>query len=170
MLPQNAPVCQQKIHNQTFFVFSEIVALFCFKDYNKAYYKWERIMKYSKARIATLLLVTAGILAGGLFLYGMARSGSPIPCLFHKLTGLSCPGCGNTRAVLALLQLDLIGAFSYNLLFPVEFFYLGFVYIRCAVNYLSAGRFTYRSPAPVLDYAILGSLLLWWVIRNILHI
>lgn len=127
-------------------------------------------MKHSKTRIAILLLVTAGILTGGLFLYIMARSGYPVPCIFNKLTGLSCPGCGNTRAVLALLRLDLIGAFTYNPMFPVEFFYLGFVYIRCAADYLRTGRFSYRSPAPVFDYAILGSLLLWWVIRNILHI
>lgn len=127
-------------------------------------------MKHSKTRIAILLLVTAGILTGGLFLYITARLGYPVPCIFNKLTGLSCPGCGNTRAVLALLRLDLIGAFTYNPMFPVEFFYLGFVYIRCAVSYLTTGRFSYRSPAPVFDYAILGSLLLWWVIRNILHI
>ena len=26
-----------------------------------------------------------------------------IPCLFHELTGFYCPGCGGTRAVLALV-------------------------------------------------------------------
>ena len=30
------------------------------------------------------------------------------PCMFHALTGFSCPGCGSTRAVSALLRFDLL--------------------------------------------------------------
>ena len=30
------------------------------------------------------------------------------PCMFHALTGFSCPGCGSTRAVSALFRLSLI--------------------------------------------------------------
>lgn len=29
------------------------------------------------------------------------------PCMFHSLTGFSCPGCGCTRAITALLQGDI---------------------------------------------------------------
>lgn len=38
------------------------------------------------------------------------------PCLFHKLTGLYCPGCGSTRAVHALLHGDVATAARFNIL------------------------------------------------------
>lgn len=37
-----------------------------------------------------------------------------IPCLFHQLTGLHCPGCGGTRAVRCLIQADFLGAVRQN--------------------------------------------------------
>ena len=36
------------------------------------------------------------------------------PCLFHTLTGFSCPGCGCTRAVIALLRGDFLQSLCYN--------------------------------------------------------
>lgn len=38
------------------------------------------------------------------------------PCIFHRVTGLHCPGCGNTRALHALLHGDVAASLSYNLL------------------------------------------------------
>lgn len=37
-----------------------------------------------------------------------------IGCVFQALLGIPCPGCGMTRAVLALLRLDLAAAFAYH--------------------------------------------------------
>lgn len=37
-------------------------------------------------------------------------------CLFKKLTGLDCPGCGSTRALYSLLHGRLVEAADYNLL------------------------------------------------------
>lgn len=38
-------------------------------------------------------------------------------CVFKGITGLSCPGCGMTRAWLAALKLDLAAAVAYHPLF-----------------------------------------------------
>lgn len=40
-----------------------------------------------------------------------------VPCLIKFTTGISCAGCGMTRAWLSALRLDLAAAFSYHPLF-----------------------------------------------------
>lgn len=42
-------------------------------------------------------------------------AGNPFPpCLFRTLTGFYCPGCGMTRALHALVHLDLVTALRMN--------------------------------------------------------
>ncbi len=36
------------------------------------------------------------------------------PCFFHEITGYYCPGCGGTRAILALLRGSLIECVCYH--------------------------------------------------------
>ena len=56
-----------------------------------------------------------------------------IPCIFHELTGLYCPGCGGNRVVLSLIKLNPYQALKYNLLItfliPFFFIYLFYKYI-----------------------------------------
>ena len=42
-----------------------------------------------------------------------------IGCPIKYLTGVSCMGCGMTRAYLSLLRLDFASAFRYHPLFPI---------------------------------------------------
>ncbi|REK71861.1 DUF2752 domain-containing protein [Paenibacillus paeoniae] len=54
--------------------------------------------------------------AGGL-LYAkvwLPVTGLAVPCPFHAVTGLYCPGCGVTRAALSLLDMDVYQAFRFN--------------------------------------------------------
>ena len=39
-----------------------------------------------------------------------------IPCIFHKITGFYCPGCGITRAIKALLKGDIYTSIRNNAL------------------------------------------------------
>jgi len=69
-------------------------------------------------RVATLVLGLG--LVGGLavlFFFNPSAYGIYPVCLFHKWTGLNCPGCGGTRAAYALLHGRLVTAFHDNALF-----------------------------------------------------
>ena len=59
------------------------------------------------------LLFGCGIaLAAGLLYAHLVRvTGFGIPCVFHTITGLDCPGCGVTRMC---LWLDFAAAYRYN--------------------------------------------------------
>ncbi len=58
----------------------------------------------------------------------LPATGIGVPCLFHELTGLYCPGCGITHAAQSLAGLDFVRAFEYNPLvfglFPLFVAYL----------------------------------------------
>ncbi len=72
-----------------------------------------------RLRVALAICGTAAAIVLLLLLRAIPPGeGSPWPgCIFHKLTGLYCPACGNTRALHALLHFDIPACFSRNALF-----------------------------------------------------
>lgn len=124
-----------------------------------------------KRRILRLFVMTSLFLigVGGIGLL-LSHLGVGIPCILYKITGLRCPGCGNTRAILSLLQLDIRKALQYNWFFPVEMIYLLWVFAVAAVSYIRGGKFSYHPSRGVLEWVLLIALAGWFVVRNILHI
>ena len=54
---------------------------------------------------------------------------SNIGCVFRRFFGIVCPGCGLTRALISLFQLDFSASFTYHpFLFTVPLLYLYFLY------------------------------------------
>lgn len=64
------------------------------------------------------------IMLSGIYLlrmYDPNAVGNPfLACMFHKMTGLYCPGCGLTRALHALVHFDLPRAMRMNVFFIVS--------------------------------------------------
>lgn len=82
-----------------------------------------------------------------------------IPCVFHELTGLYCPGCGITRSALSLLELDFYQAFRYNaLVFIIIPMYLMYI-VTCKLKMLRISNF--------LMAIMLIATLTFGVLRNI---
>ena len=60
-------------------------------------------------------LRTAGIFFGLAYYIVTQLTPLRIPCLFQKVTGLACPGCGISHFCICLLHLDFLGAARENL-------------------------------------------------------
>jgi len=74
------------------------------------------------AKIFLILLVLAGIyirLSGQAF-----ETVYFLPCIFKGVTGIPCPGCGMTRACLAILQGEFSTAWRYH---PFSFLLIGLI-------------------------------------------
>lgn len=56
------------------------------------------------------LIIAAAVLAA----YAVWSCFLPMKCPILWLTGVSCPGCGITRALLSVCKLDFAAAWSYN--------------------------------------------------------
>lgn len=62
-----------------------------------------------------------------------------MPCMFHAMTGLYCPGCGGTRAVKALLRGDVWLSFCYHPLVPYMAL-VGVIFLVSYAIYLKTGK------------------------------
>lgn len=78
--------------------------------------------------IWSLLLLTMLVLLSFLYLFLNRKYGISIPCVFYEITGFYCPGCGVTRVIFSLLQLDFMQAIYYNVLIVVLIPIFLFVY------------------------------------------
>lgn len=108
-----------------------------------------------------------------LLLIGLAYAGFVqivgwgIPCPLRHFTGLQCPGCGLTRMCMALLHLDFHAAFAANpailCLLPV------FAVNSIQLVWLYIYRAKTRSvPTDILNWLMIGVLVIFGVLRNIL--
>ncbi|KAF1712619.1 hypothetical protein CSC70_03720 [Pseudoxanthomonas kalamensis DSM 18571] len=82
----------------------------------------------------TALLAVAGV--GALSVVSRIdpnAQGSLLPeCPFHALTGLYCPGCGSTRCLHALTQLDVLQALTMNPLLTLALPFIALMALNAA--------------------------------------
>lgn len=115
------------------------------------------------------LVVLAGIAAVLAILVGDgdgALAGG-VPCWFHWLTGLHCPGCGATRSVRSLVAGDVSQALAYNGLVMV-LAPLGLYWLVVRIADTLRGRRSARLHLPDwLGWAIIVAVLIFGALRNI---
>lgn len=79
--------------------------------------------------------------AGGLGVFGALLWAKALPCAFARVFHTPCPGCGSTRAVLALVRGDVHDLLRYNPLGPAVAVLLVVLGAQSFVSVLSHGDF-----------------------------
>lgn len=108
-------------------------------------------------------------MAGLLYGIFVSYTGLAIPCLFRKVTGLLCPGCGVTGMCVALLHLDWKGAFSCHPVLFVLLLPLTAAFICSAAGYVQDGRFRFARWQNFILYVSVAALAIFGVVRNLVR-
>lgn len=122
-------------------------------------------------KIFLISLCLTAAFGGLLWIFAVVRIPVP-PCLFYRLTGLYCPGCGGTRAWIALVH----GRFLRSLLYhPVVLYGSGIYLVYAARNLLTLlpGRphsclFSGMAFRNAYLYGAAALIFLNWIVKNVL--
>lgn len=122
-----------------------------------------------KKRLLRIALIGGGLLALAVG-YGVFYNltGYGIPCMLHQTTGLDCPGCGLTRAIAAVVWLDLAAAFGFNALWPLYAAYCLWCGTAMAAAYVKRGEVGYLPGKTWMHAVILSAVVAYGILRNFL--
>lgn len=88
------------------------------------------------------------------------------PCSFYTLTGYYCPGCGGTRAVIALLQGRFFLSLYYHPFVPYMASYYVLYEISHTLDLITHGKVRGMRFCPSYFYIGIALILLQWVGKN----
>lgn len=89
-------------------------------------------------------------------------------CVFHKVTGLDCPGCGMTRASIAIVKFEFIESIKFNVTVMYGFIcYIVFMIVQTSHKYFGTKGFSEKLVG-ILIYIGVAVLILQFFIKIIL--
>lgn len=121
-----------------------------------------------QSRLLHIVKYAAAIVAAGL-LYAVfvGQTGIAVPCLFHLVTGLKCPGCGVTDMCMALLHLDFKAAFSCNPMLFLLLPPLALIFLKYLSDYVRSGIWKMNRVQTAGLYGSIALLCLFGAARNL---
>ena len=121
--------------------------------------------------LALLIPLFAAVVIFGyaaLFLFATERELPFFDCVWKSRLGIYCPGCGGSRALLALLRLDFASSlFYYPAMLPLALLLLD-LYVRIVIAAVTGEERAVRTFRFRVFYLILAAVLLTCLVRNLL--
>ena len=122
----------------------------------------------SRNRVLFTVTAVVAVLAAIVYFFYDPSSSRLFPrCLFLETTGIKCPGCGSQRAIHALLHGQVAAAWHYNAMLvtaiPVICFYL-----LVSLGQNRWPRFYRVMFSRAVLFSLVGLILLWSVLRNVM--
>ena len=114
-----------------------------------------------------MILVGCLLLAGILYAIFCAVTKLHIPCIFHEITGLKCPGCGVTTMCMCLLRLDFKGAWQANTAIMILLPFLAYLAVVSAFRYVKTGAAKLYPAENILAVIACVFLVVFGILRNI---
>lgn len=96
-----------------------------------------------------------------------AKFGIGFPCIFHEVTGQYCAGCGMTRAIMALKELDFYQAFRYNIFIFIAFPFLVIYCLLESYYWILNRKNRFENVFHTVAVVILVGVLAYGVLRNV---
>jgi Protein of unknown function (DUF2752) len=119
-------------------------------------------------RRATVVVIWVLLISGSTYVFWFepGKTGFFPLCPFRLFTGLTCPGCGSTRAMHQLLHGHLEAAFMLNPLFTIALPFLFYALVRHSA-FIFRGKTPRPNalPSPYI-YLIFIIVLSFWIFRN----
>jgi hypothetical protein len=121
-----------------------------------------------KDRAIWVSLAVLGLAFAAYMLRETGGAGWMPGCMFRKVTGLDCPGCGMTRGTYALLHGRVGDAFRFNpvgmVLLPLAMIGLGIE----VIGWVRGKRLPFSlNPGRWGATVIMVVMIVWWVVRNV---
>lgn len=116
-----------------------------------------------------ILMFLLGLFGGYGYYFFYLNYGFGIPCLFYKITGFLCPGCGITRCIFSLFQGNVYEAYCYNRMVFFLFPWIGLYFGYRVFLYLFDKKDRILVRVPNWFWGILiGFVIIFGIVRNII--
>jgi hypothetical protein len=119
------------------------------------------------ARVRDLGLFVGGLAVAIVLHIGDPAANSAPLCPFYAMTGSYCPGCGTLRCLHSLLHADLRSAAGYNLVTVLLAPVLLAAWVAVGLAAFTGRPIRLWVPPRWLGLALAGTLLVFWIVRNL---